>query len=67
MIMDERTRIQFLIDRYGEEAAKLWAEQTLAIYESAALKESKYHDSILSLRAFLGEWSRQMSKGDKHE
>ena len=53
---EERFRIEFLIARDGEFAAKKWVEQTRAIYVEKALRESRYWDSIQEFDAFLEEF-----------
>ena len=51
----EKQRIEFVTNRDGEEAAKLFAEQTLAIYETSAINESRFSDSIEWLRKYLNK------------
>lgn len=51
--MNERDRIAFVESRDGVDAAKKFAIQTLAAYEDAATRQSKYFDSILLLREYI--------------
>jgi len=50
---DEKFRIEFIEKRDGPEAAKKFAQQTLAIYTEAAVQRSAFKDSVEYLREYL--------------
>ena len=51
--MTEEERIKFIEQRDGKEAAIKFAEQGLALYTEAAIRESKYKDSILFYKQYI--------------
>ena len=53
--MTERDRVKFVVDRDGPEAARKFAEQGLALYTEAAIRESKYREAVAYYKKYLTE------------
>jgi len=53
--------VSFLIQRDGKDATVKFAEQTLSLYVSAAINESKYKESIDEYIRFLEKEEKQVN------
>ncbi len=51
----ENSRLVFIMERDGEQAAEKFAEQTLALYVKDAIDKSVFESSIAELIRFLEE------------